>query len=91
MLDALESLRSDCCELGGDLLAACGNPREELSRIAEAFGANAVLLHRDYSGFAAEREAVGPDDRFDGGPPYRQNPPSLRERAYRGFDHWLNA
>jgi deoxyribodipyrimidine photo-lyase len=57
MLDALESLRADYRELGGDLLVVRGDPREELPRIAEAYDAEAVYWNRDYSGLARERDS----------------------------------
>lgn len=56
MLDALESLRADYRELGGDLLVVEGDPREELPRIADEYGAEAVHWNRDYSGLARERD-----------------------------------
>src|SRR6056297_2855965 len=57
MLDALESLRTDYRELGGDLLVVRGDPREELPRIAAAYDADAVYWNRDYSGLARERDS----------------------------------
>jgi deoxyribodipyrimidine photo-lyase len=57
LLDALESLREDYRELGGDLLVVRGDPREELPRIADEYGAEAVYWNRDYSGLAAERDS----------------------------------
>ncbi|UPW00014.1 DNA photolyase family protein [Halorussus gelatinilyticus] len=56
MLDALESLRADYRELGGDLLVVRGDPREEVPRIAESYDADAVYWNRDYSGLARERD-----------------------------------
>ncbi|WP_135830510.1 cryptochrome/photolyase family protein [Halorussus halobius] len=58
MCDALESLRADYRELGGDLLVAEGDPREELPRIADEYGAEAVYWNRDYSGLARERDGA---------------------------------
>ncbi|MFC7080257.1 cryptochrome/photolyase family protein [Halorussus caseinilyticus] len=57
MLDALESLRADYRESGGDLLVVRGDPREELPRIAESHGADAIYWNRDYSGLARERDS----------------------------------
>ncbi|MFC4449953.1 cryptochrome/photolyase family protein [Halorussus aquaticus] len=57
MLDALEALRSDYRELGGDLLVTRGDPREELPRLADEYDADAVFWNRDYSGLAAERDS----------------------------------
>ncbi|WP_137287026.1 cryptochrome/photolyase family protein [Halorussus salinisoli] len=56
-LDALESLRADYRELGGDLLVVRGDPREELPRIADEYVADAIYWNRDYSGLAAERDS----------------------------------
>ena len=56
MLDALESLREAYRDLGGDLLVVEGDPREELPRIADEYGAEAVHWNRDYSGLARERD-----------------------------------
>ncbi|NEU56874.1 deoxyribodipyrimidine photo-lyase [Halorussus sp. MSC15.2] len=57
LLDALESLRADYRELGGDLLVTRGDPREELPRLADEYDADAVFWNRDYSGLAAERDS----------------------------------
>ncbi|WP_135826085.1 cryptochrome/photolyase family protein [Halorussus ruber] len=57
LLGALESLRADYRELGGDLLVVRGDPREELPRIADERGADAIYWNRDYSGLAAERDS----------------------------------
>jgi len=56
LLDALGSLREEYRELGGDLLAVRGDPREELARIAREYGVEAVYWNRDYSGLARERD-----------------------------------
>lgn len=56
MLDALDALREDYRGLGGDLLVVRGDPREELPRIADKHGAEAVYWNRDYSGLARERD-----------------------------------
>jgi deoxyribodipyrimidine photo-lyase len=58
MLDALESLREDHRELGGGLLVVEGDPREELPRIADEYGAEAIYWNRDYSGLARERDGA---------------------------------
>ena len=55
---ALASLRADYRDLGGDLLVARGDPREELVRIADACDAEAVYWNRDYSGLARERDSA---------------------------------
>ncbi|USZ68559.1 DNA photolyase family protein [Halorussus salilacus] len=57
LLDALESLRANYRELGGDLLVVRGDPREELPRVADEYGAEAVSWNRDYSGLARDRDA----------------------------------
>ncbi|WP_276302071.1 cryptochrome/photolyase family protein [Halorussus lipolyticus] len=57
LLGALESLREEYRELGGDLLVVRGDPREELPRIADEQEADAIYWNRDYSGLAAERDS----------------------------------
>jgi deoxyribodipyrimidine photo-lyase len=57
MLDALESLREEYRELGGDLLVVRGDPREELPRIVHSSDAEAVFWNRDYSGLARQRDS----------------------------------
>ncbi|WP_115862691.1 cryptochrome/photolyase family protein [Halorussus litoreus] len=58
LLDALDSLRANYRELAGDLLVVRGDPREELPRIADEYGAEAVYWNRDYSGLARERDSA---------------------------------
>jgi deoxyribodipyrimidine photo-lyase len=58
LLDALESLRADYRDRGGDLLVVRGDPREEIPRIADEYDADAVYWNRDYSGLAAERDSA---------------------------------
>lgn len=57
MLDALEDLRESYRELGGDLVVAHGDPREELPRLAEEHGADTIYWNRDYSGIARKRDS----------------------------------
>jgi deoxyribodipyrimidine photo-lyase len=57
MLDALAELRADYRERGSDLVAARGDPADVLPRLADEFGAGAVVWNEDYSGLARERDA----------------------------------
>ncbi|WP_158057174.1 cryptochrome/photolyase family protein [Halorussus halophilus] len=57
MLDALEALRESYRELGGDLVVAHGDPREELPRLADKYDADAIYWNRDYSGIARQRDS----------------------------------
>ncbi|PCR92654.1 cryptochrome/photolyase family protein [Natrinema ejinorense] len=56
LLGALDSLREQYRERGGELLLARGDPRTVLSDLAEACDADAVTWNRDYSGLASERD-----------------------------------
>jgi deoxyribodipyrimidine photo-lyase len=67
MLSALESLRDEYRERGGDLLLLRGDPREEIPRIAAACDADCVVWNRDYSGLAKARDADVRDALSDAG------------------------
>nr|WP_265108201.1 deoxyribodipyrimidine photo-lyase [Halosolutus halophilus] len=56
LLDALDSLREQYRERGGELLLARGDPRAVLPELAAACDADAVTWNRDYSGLAGERD-----------------------------------
>ncbi len=56
LLDALDSLREQYRERGGELLLARGDPSAVLPDLAAACDADAVTWNRDYSGLAAERD-----------------------------------
>jgi len=58
LLDALESLRNEYRDRGGDLLLARGDPREVLPALAGELDAEGVTWGRDYSGLARERDAA---------------------------------
>ncbi len=56
LLDALRSLREDYRALGGDLLVERGDPRDVLSRLADEYGADAVVWNRGYTPMARDRD-----------------------------------
>ncbi|PSQ39585.1 deoxyribodipyrimidine photo-lyase [Halobacteriales archaeon SW_5_70_135] len=56
MLDALDSLRTDYRERGGDLLIERGDPREVLVRVAAEHGHDRVVWNRTHSGLGRERD-----------------------------------
>jgi len=56
LLDALDSLREQYRERGGELLLARGDPSVVLPDLAAACDADAVIWNRDYSGLASERD-----------------------------------
>jgi deoxyribodipyrimidine photo-lyase len=56
LLDALDSLREQYRDRGGELLLARGDPRAVLPALAAACDADAVAWNRDYSGLASERD-----------------------------------
>ncbi len=56
LLDALDSLREEYRERGGELLLARGDPSAVLPDLAAACDADAVIWNRDYSGLADERD-----------------------------------
>ncbi|WP_433623339.1 cryptochrome/photolyase family protein [Halomicrococcus sp. NG-SE-24] len=56
MLDALDALRAQYRERGGDLLLVRGDPSDALPDLAAACDADAVTWNRDYSGLATERD-----------------------------------
>jgi deoxyribodipyrimidine photo-lyase len=58
MCDALDALRADYRDLGGDLLIARGDPSAVLSDLAAAHDADAVHWNADHSGLATERDAA---------------------------------
>ena len=56
LLDSLGALREDYRKRGGDLVVARGDPAEELPRLADEYGAEAVFWNHDYTGLARERD-----------------------------------
>jgi deoxyribodipyrimidine photo-lyase len=58
LLDALERLREQYRDRGGDVLIARGEPATVVPEIAVAVDAELVTWCRDYSGFARERDAA---------------------------------
>ena len=56
LLDALDSLREQYRERGGELLLARGDPSVVLPDLAAACDADVVIWNRDYSGLASERD-----------------------------------
>ncbi|WP_231183915.1 deoxyribodipyrimidine photo-lyase [Haladaptatus sp. DYF46] len=67
MLSALDSLRDEYRERGGNLLFLRGDPREEIPRIATRCDAECVVWNRDYSGLAKARDADVRDVLADAG------------------------
>ncbi len=58
LLDALERLREQYRDRGGDVLIARGEPATVVPEVAAAVDAELVTWCRDYSGFARERDAA---------------------------------
>ncbi|EMA38793.1 cryptochrome/photolyase family protein [Halococcus hamelinensis] len=56
LLDSLDALREDYRDRGGGLVVAHGDPAEELPRLADEHGAEAVFWNHDYTGLARERD-----------------------------------
>jgi deoxyribodipyrimidine photo-lyase len=56
MLDALDSLRAEYRDRGGDLLVERGDPREVLPRVAEAEGHDRVVWNRTHTGMGRARD-----------------------------------
>ncbi len=67
MLDALDSLRADYRDRGGDLLVARGRPETQLPRIATALDADRVVFGEAYSGLGRRREDAVEDALSDAG------------------------
>jgi deoxyribodipyrimidine photo-lyase len=58
MLDALDSLRANYRERGGELLLARGDPETVVPDVASELDADLVTWAADYSGLARERDAA---------------------------------
>ncbi|WP_435129187.1 cryptochrome/photolyase family protein [Halobaculum sp. D14] len=71
MLDALSSLREWYRARDADLLVVRGDPADELPRVADEHGADAVYWNRDYSGLARRRDDAVRDALDDAGVAHR--------------------